>query len=100
MLPDPLFSIRVSNENIVQSKKFYNVYEIEPTPAAEVAKKIATSLKRIDQPGVAFYGDVRIYKPECKYRVDQNNPGDNIAHFAHLGGMLFGFLLIRLWKKR
>lgn len=24
----------------------------------------------------------------------------NIAHFAHLGGMLFGFLLILYWKKR
>lgn len=23
---------------------------------------------------------------------------DNTAHFAHLGGMLFGFLLIRYWK--
>jgi membrane associated rhomboid family serine protease len=23
--------------------------------------------------------------------------GDNIAHFAHLGGALFGFLLIKLW---
>ncbi|MBL7923555.1 MAG: rhomboid family intramembrane serine protease [Bacteroidia bacterium] len=29
----------------------------------------------------------------------QNNPGDNVAHFAHLGGMLFGYLLIRSWKK-
>jgi len=29
-----------------------------------------------------------------------NEPGDNIAHFAHLGGMIFGFLLILLWKKR
>ena len=26
--------------------------------------------------------------------------GDNIAHFAHLGGMLFGFLLIMYWKKK
>jgi membrane associated rhomboid family serine protease len=25
--------------------------------------------------------------------------GDNIAHFAHLGGMLFGYLLIRYWRK-
>jgi len=25
---------------------------------------------------------------------------DGIAHFAHLGGMLFGFLLITLWKKQ
>jgi membrane associated rhomboid family serine protease len=23
-----------------------------------------------------------------------NNPNDNVAHFAHLGGMLFGFILI------
>lgn len=25
--------------------------------------------------------------------------GGNIAHFAHLGGMIFGFLLIRYWNK-
>lgn len=29
----------------------------------------------------------------------QNSVGDNVAHFAHLGGMLFGFFLIRYWKK-
>lgn len=28
-----------------------------------------------------------------------NNPGDNVAHFAHLGGMLFGFILIKIWGK-
>lgn len=27
-----------------------------------------------------------------------NNPGDSVAHFAHLGGMLFGFILIKAWK--
>lgn len=25
-------------------------------------------------------------------------PGSNIAHFAHLGGMLFGYLLIKYWN--
>lgn len=30
----------------------------------------------------------------------RNNPGDNVAHFAHLGGMLFGFILIKIWQKR
>ena len=30
----------------------------------------------------------------------QNNSGDNVAHFAHLGGMLFGLLMILYWKKR
>ena len=28
-----------------------------------------------------------------------SGPGDGIAHMAHLGGMLFGFLLIRYWQK-
>ena len=25
--------------------------------------------------------------------------GSNIAHFAHVGGMLFGFILLRIWKR-
>lgn len=33
------------------------------------------------------------------YMGISNNPGDNIAHFAHLGGMLFGFMLIKFWQK-
>jgi membrane associated rhomboid family serine protease len=28
-----------------------------------------------------------------------SQPGSNIAHFAHLGGMLFGFILIKYWNK-
>lgn len=30
----------------------------------------------------------------------RSNPEDNVAHFAHLGGMLFGFILIMIWKKK
>ena len=26
--------------------------------------------------------------------------GSNVAHFAHLGGMIFGYILILYWKKR
>ncbi len=29
----------------------------------------------------------------------QQSAGDNVAHFAHLGGMLFGFILIKYWQK-
>lgn len=29
----------------------------------------------------------------------QNSAGDNVAHFAHLGGMLFAFLLLKFWQK-
>jgi len=28
-----------------------------------------------------------------------SGPGDGVAHTAHLGGMLFGFFMIRYWKK-
>jgi len=28
-----------------------------------------------------------------------NSPGDHVAHVAHLGGMLFGFFMIRYWNK-
>ncbi len=30
----------------------------------------------------------------------KNSAGDNIAHFAHLGGMLFAFILLRIWNSR
>ncbi len=29
----------------------------------------------------------------------RGNPGDNVAHFAHLGGMIFAFILIKIWQK-
>ncbi len=41
---------------------------------------------------VIFYGGLELW-------LGLTQPGSNIAHFAHLGGMLFGFILIKLWKK-
>ena len=41
---------------------------------------------------VILYGAFELYNGFA------NNPGDNVAHFAHLGGMLIGFLLIKIWK--
>lgn len=28
----------------------------------------------------------------------QKAPGDNVAHFAHLGGLLIGFIILRFWE--
>lgn len=42
---------------------------------------------------VIIYGALELYLGLS------NNPADNVAHFAHLGGMLFGFLLIKYWQK-
>lgn len=32
------------------------------------------------------------------YAGIQDNPADNVAHFAHLGGILFAYIFIRGWK--
>jgi membrane associated rhomboid family serine protease len=29
-----------------------------------------------------------------------SDSGSNVAHFAHLGGMVFGFFMIMYWKKK
>ena len=42
---------------------------------------------------VITYGAIELYLGII------NNPADNVAHFAHLGGMLFGFLLLKYWQK-
>jgi len=41
---------------------------------------------------------VMIYGALELYLGLSNNPADNVAHFAHLGGMIFGFFLIKYWK--
>jgi len=33
------------------------------------------------------------------YSGIRNSAGDNIAHFAHIGGMLFAFILLKIWNK-
>ncbi len=42
---------------------------------------------------VMIYGALELYSG-----ITQS--GSNIAHFAHLGGMIFGFFLIRYWKSQ
>ncbi len=34
------------------------------------------------------------------YSGIKSSTGDNVAHFAHLGGMLFGFFLIMYWRRK
>ena len=46
-----------SNNDIIRSEPYYNVYEIQPKSAKEVAKDIAGHLLKYSQPGVAFYGE-------------------------------------------
>lgn len=41
---------------------------------------------------VIGYGAIELY-----FGITQSN--SNVAHFAHLGGMLFGFILLKYWEK-
>lgn len=41
---------------------------------------------------VLIYGVIELY-------LALTQPGSNIAHAAHLGGMLFGYIMIRYWRK-
>lgn len=41
---------------------------------------------------VMGYGALELY-------LGISQPGSDIAHFAHLGGMIFGFILIKYWNK-
>ncbi len=43
---------------------------------------------------VVLYGLYELYAGVANFS------GDNIAHFAHLGGMIFGLILILYWKKQ
>ena len=42
---------------------------------------------------VIIYGCIELFSGVA------NTAGDNVAHFAHLGGMLFGFILLKYWQK-
>ncbi|RRB04958.1 rhomboid family intramembrane serine protease [Larkinella rosea] len=43
---------------------------------------------------VTFYGAYELYS---MYRAQA---GDNVAHLAHIGGMLFAFILVKYWGKQ
>lgn len=43
---------------------------------------------------VIFYGALELF-----FGIRASS-GDNVAHFAHLGGMLFGFIMIMYWKRK
>ena len=41
---------------------------------------------------VAGYGAIELFSGI------HNSSADNVAHFAHIGGMLFGFILLMIWR--
>ncbi len=44
---------------------------------------------------VMIYGAMELY-----FGITTRGGGSNVAHFAHLGGMIFGYLLIKYWQSK
>jgi membrane associated rhomboid family serine protease len=42
---------------------------------------------------IAFYAIFELYAGI------KNNAGDNVAHFAHIGGMIVAFIIIKIWNR-
>ncbi|UOG76045.1 rhomboid family intramembrane serine protease [Hymenobacter tibetensis] len=42
---------------------------------------------------------VFLYTAYELYSGLHRTPGDNVAHFAHLGGMLIGFIVLKIWQR-
>ncbi len=42
---------------------------------------------------VGFYAIIELYSGMIRV------PGDNVAHYAHIGGMIFAYILIMIWKR-
>ena len=43
---------------------------------------------------VMIYGVAELFMGVANFSYD------NVAHWAHLGGMIFGFILIKYWEKK
>ena len=43
---------------------------------------------------VLLYGGYELYAGLA------NHSGDNVAHFAHIGGLVVGFITVMIWRKR
>jgi rhomboid-like protein len=43
---------------------------------------------------VILYGAYELYSGLARH------PGDNVAHFAHIGGLVVGFITVMVWRRR
>ena len=73
--------VNIGGGQILNKPEFYNLFVFVPIPIK--AKYF-----------VIFYGLAELFLGVASFH------GDSVAHFAHLGGMLFGYILIRIWRKK
>jgi membrane associated rhomboid family serine protease len=49
---------------------------------------------------VIIYGALELVFGILSNTIANNNSSEHIGHFAHIGGMLFGFILIKYWHRK
>ncbi|MDH6304967.1 membrane associated rhomboid family serine protease [Parabacteroides sp. PF5-5] len=111
-LRDVLFSghdmVNLNGVQLMAKSEFLNLFVTVGASGAVFGILLAFGMKFPDVPLYIMFVPIPI---KAKYFVVgyglielflgvSNFSGDNVAHFAHLGGMLFGYFLIRYWKKK
>ena len=86
-------------ENVWGAKRFLTFYIVTGIGAAFVHLLINTLLYIYFAIPIKAKYFVLAYGILELYSGISNNPADNVAHFAHLGGMIFGYFLIKYWRK-
>ncbi len=88
--PDQLELIRTKGYEILQSRRNF---------ADPIASQVNALIIPIPIPIKAKWIVIGLGIEELGRGII-NDPDDNTAHFAHLGGMLFGFIMIKYWQKK
>ncbi len=100
------------NPSVFQINEFYQVGQIYSTPVLGASGAVFGILVAF---GMLFPNSeimllifpipikakyfVSLYFIYELYAGVANNPGDNVAHFAHVGGAVFGFIMVKLWNR-
>ena len=106
-IPDTIISIK-TNEGIVRTTTIYKYIMDVPTVGASgsiYGLLLAFGMSYPEERLFVFPLPVPLKAKwfVCGYVIIElylaiSNIGDGVAHVAHLGGMLFGYIMIRMWR--
>ena len=108
VISSPLEMINIGGGQILNKQEFYNLFVTVGASGAVFGILLAFGMLFPNIPlyimfvpipikakyFVVFYGLAELFLGVASFS------GDSVAHFAHLGGMLFGYILVKYWKNK
>lgn len=107
LLTGSIDMINLNGQDLITKKEYYDLFITVGASGAVFGILLAFGMNFPNSPLYIMFIPIPV---KAKYVVAgyglielfagiTNFSGDPIAHFAHLGGMLFGFIMILYWKK-